>query len=280
MSASVPIAALLRARKRDGAIRTKTKKKNGDQKDSGTSLQEQIEALEKQIDEESDSSSDSENGESSNGSAPDRNGWKAEESLRKVNSASDVLIEEDGTGNVVKYVSSLSKERIAPLQKMYLPAADCGASNKKKGFTADSKKVNEKKRAIRFEDDREKEGNKRGKKDDDSRSSSIKNSKKEDGMEKTIREMLKDYTPASAERKPFWCRICRFQGKDEGDLFEHRESEFHRTAANIEMKMSYCQLCRKQFTSPMQLKEHLAAKAHKERLERVHNANARREKFK
>ncbi len=279
MSASVPIAALLRSRKRDRAIRTKTNKKNEDQKDSGTSLQEQIEALEKQIDEESDSSSGSESWKSSDDCASDGNGWKAEESLRKVNSASNVFIEEDGTGNVVKFVSSLSKERIAPLQKKYLPAADCGASNKKKDFTADSK-VNERKRAIRFEDVREKESKKRGKKDDSSNSSLIKNRKKEDGMEKTIREMLTDYTPASAERKPFWCRICRFQGKDEGDLFEHRKSEFHRTAANIEMKMSYCHLCRKQFTSPMQLKEHLAAKAHKERLERVRDANVRREKFK
>ena len=74
-------------------------------------------------------------------------------------------------------------------------------------------------------------------------SSSSKKVKKEDGMEKTIREMLKDYIPASVERKPFWCRICRFQGKDESDFFEHRKSEFHRTAVNIDMKMSYCQLC-------------------------------------
>jgi hypothetical protein len=272
MSVAVPIAALLRAEKRNKFGKAKSKYEDGGNKKNCTSLQKKIEALEKQI-EGSGSCSDSESSDISASGGHD--GGK--ESLKIVEGESNFLMEEDATGNVVKFVSSLSKDRIAPLQKKYLPAADCGSS-KKKGYTSDSK-FNERKRVLRFGENSgsKREDCKRRKAENDS--SSSKKVEKEDGMEKTIREMLKDYTPASAERRPFWCRICRFQGKDENELFEHRKSEFHRTAANMEMKMSYCQLCRKQFTSPVQLKEHLSARGHKERLDRIRDANARRAKF-
>lgn len=91
--------------------------------------------------------------------------------------------------------------------------------------------------------------------------------KQQSGLEKSIREMLKNYKPTSSERRPYWCRICCYQGQNEQDFFQHRESELHKLASQQERKMSTCKLCRKEFTSPEQLKEHLKGKAHIERLE-------------
>ena len=99
------------------------------------------------------------------------------------------------------------------------------------------------------------------------------------GMEAAVRELLKGYEPASIERRPFWCRICRHQATDEPSLRAHRESEFHQVAVRMEAKAASCQLCRKQFTSPAQLKEHLNAKAHKQRLEFVRHRQIENKKF-
>lgn len=78
--------------------------------------------------------------------------------------------------------------------------------------------------------------------------------------------MLRNYQPSSSERRPFWCRICRFQGTSLEDFNAHKQSELHIAASKKERKMSYCNLCRKQFTSPDQLKEHLDGAAHKQKL--------------
>jgi hypothetical protein len=32
------------------------------------------------------------------------------------------------------------------------------------------------------------------------------------GLEATVMDMLRNYQPASLEKLPFYCRICRFQG--------------------------------------------------------------------
>lgn len=284
MSSLVPIAARIRL---EGQKKVPTPNKN-----EILSLEEQIEALEKQIKDSdsgtSSSSGDSDDDEENDGSDNEfQNNITQYKELKPIEGTPNVLIEKDGTGKVVKFVSSLASERIEPLSKKYLPSADCGSSkSKKKNFVTAS---DDRKRTIRFEDDggsiTSGKGNNKfqRRKEPEGDSAAPPNNhvlKKEGGMEKTIREMLRDYTPTSVDRKPFWCRICRFQGKDENDLFEHRKSEFHATAARMEMKMSYCQLCRKQFTSPHQLKEHLGAKAHKERLHRAKEGNARREKFK
>eukprot|EP01041_Mallomonas_annulata_P004891 gene4891-9757_t len=89
----------------------------------------------------------------------------------------------------------------------------------------------------------------------------------ENGLQKTVNELLRNYIPTSCERKPFWCRICSFQGEALQDLENHRLSELHQLAERKERKISFCKLCRKQFTSPAQLKEHVKGKAHKERLD-------------
>lgn len=86
------------------------------------------------------------------------------------------------------------------------------------------------------------------------------------GLESTVRELLQDYKPSSNERRPFWCRICMFQGKDVDDLSQHRNTELHKLASEKERKLSYCKLCRKQFTSPDQLRKHVQGKPHKDKL--------------
>ena len=67
------------------------------------------------------------------------------------------------------------------------------------------------------------------------------------GLDATVVEMLRNYQPSSSERRPFWCRICRYQGGDEADLVRHRASESHRRAIRVERRLSFCSKCRKQF---------------------------------
>ena len=95
------------------------------------------------------------------------------------------------------------------------------------------------------------------------------------GLEQTIVEMLRNYEPTSAERKPFWCRICRFQGTCIKEYEDHMKSELHKKAKRIERSLSTCKLCRKEFTSPDQLREHEKGKAHKERLKSLSSLGKR-----
>jgi hypothetical protein len=89
------------------------------------------------------------------------------------------------------------------------------------------------------------------------------------GLARTVQDLIKSYIPTSSERRPFWCRVCSYQGLSENDFFQHKESESHKFAADLERKASKCKLCRKQFTSPDQLKEHLKGKLHLETLQRT-----------
>ena len=75
---------------------------------------------------------------------------------------------------------------------------------------------------------------------------------------------IRGYEPS--EHKPFYCRICNFQGSSVEDLAVHRASDDHKAAADRDQKVCYCKLCRKQFTSPAQLTEHLKGKSHKDTL--------------
>ena len=93
------------------------------------------------------------------------------------------------------------------------------------------------------------------------------------GLENTVSEMLQNYEPASMHKKPFWCRVCRFQGTSMEDFIDHNATVMHKKASDIERKMSMCKLCKKQFTSPEQLKEHLSGKAHSQMLQKYRNKN-------
>jgi hypothetical protein len=87
-------------------------------------------------------------------------------------------------------------------------------------------------------------------------------------LAQTVAELLSNYQPSSCERRPFYCRICRYQGESLEDLIGHKKSELHVMAEEGERKLAFCRLCRKQFTSPEQLKCHLKGKPHQELLMR------------
>ena len=94
------IAALIKG---EGRLR----KKNESATAALSSIEKQIQELEAQLRNTSDESSE----ESSEGSD------SASEKEGIEDNAADVLIEADESGNVVKYVSALSSERIEPLKK-------------------------------------------------------------------------------------------------------------------------------------------------------------------
>jgi hypothetical protein len=176
------------------------------------------------------------------------------------------LEETDDFGNVLKLVSVIDKEeKIVPLGKEFLPGIQCSKSKKFSRQKSDGSKETGAKR-MRFNES-----------DVLSLDQSV--SKTSSGLEATVRELLRNYEPASLEKRPFYCRVCKFQGQTTDELDAHRLSDFHQVATDMERKMSFCKLCRKQFTSPDQLKEHLSGKGHTERLERMKLNNITRKKF-
>jgi len=89
------------------------------------------------------------------------------------------------------------------------------------------------------------------------------------GLEQAVREVLSGYKARSAEKLPFYCRVCQKQYANKEEFFSHKELDFHKAAKEAERKATFCKLCRKQLTSPEQMKEHLRSKPHNVRLELV-----------
>ena len=141
----------------------------------------------------------------------------------------------------------LDEAPIAPLAAQHLTAADCGNTTKKQTDATKKKKLQNKKQKqppTAAEQERS-------------------------GLEKTVMEMLRNYQPSSSEKRPFWCRVCRFQGTSAEALMAHRETKLHVVACQKERRMSFCKLCKIQFTSPDQLKEHLRGAKHEAKLDRA-----------
>jgi len=126
------------------------------------------------------------------------------------------------------------------LPTSYLPALTCGRRDR-----IGTKESPPKKKKIKFEDETDKYR-----------------------LEEAAKALAESYTPTSSERRPFWCRICKFQGSNLPEFENHRESSFHRSLAAKERELSYCSICRKRFTSPVQLTEHLKGKGHEDQLSR------------
>jgi hypothetical protein len=197
-------------------------------------------------------------------------------------------------------LSSIAKDVIAPLPAQLLPLPMCATrnhSNEKSApkRTSDGDATATSKR-IRFSD----EGTAGSSSSSNSGSSSSSSSSstststkiidrsnvnsvlqkhQTSGLETTIREMFSNYVPTSADRRPFWCRLCQFQGSDFASFEQHRESEKHVMAVEIEKKMAYCKLCKKGFTSMAQLKEHLKGNGHKALLEKVKSNQQKNKRF-
>ena len=93
------------------------------------------------------------------------------------------------------------------------------------------------------------------------------------GLSKVVDEMLRNYKATSADRRPFWCRICQYQGNNIDDLNSHRNTKLHVMAVQRERKLSFCRICKKQFTSPAQLIEHKKGKLHIEKFQLIKSRN-------
>ncbi len=155
---------------------------------------------------------------------------------------------------------------IPPLPSHLLPLPECkgkgGTATKKKRKTRKEKQAEEAAAAEEEkeeEEEEETEGRSQQKQQPVPRNS---------GLEQTVSEMLQNYQPASQEKRPFYCRICRYQGRNLDDLSTHKRTDLHRLAEEKERKVSFCRLCRKQFTSPEQLKGHLKGKPHQDLLKK------------
>jgi hypothetical protein len=169
--------------------------------------------------------------------------------------------------------------RIPKLPASYLPASHCGKRTLnavKYGDSGpnDSGKKKKSRRTVQFG-----VGNGPQKKSKKDGSGGAEADKGQSGLEQTVRDMLTDYKPTSSERRPFWCRICSFQGTDQGELLAHRETKMHVLAARREKGLGFCKLFRKQFTSIDQLKGHVKGKQHVERIERMKAGSEARKKF-
>lgn len=234
-----PIAILLKERQ----LSELKSKQHENKKVSLLSIEEQIRALEQNISESEEDKDEEEN---------DNDSEINEDFLDE-----GIKIEKNEKGQIVKILSSLEKEKIVPLPKRYLPTKQCLFSDKGKTDFKNQK------RKLAFHDE---EGD-------------YKKSITKSGFEKTVQDLLQNYEPASIEKRPFYCRVCRFQGKSLDDLEYHRNSSEHRLAIDNEKKMCYCRLCKKQFTSPDQMKDHLKGKAHNDRLNKIKEYQQTRSKF-
>jgi DNA-binding MltR family transcriptional regulator len=72
-------------------------------------------------------------------------------------------------------------------------------------------KITDTDEAIKLEKEIKKEKKKRPRSEKEAAEAEEKEKKKEriSGLEATVKEMLANYKPSSAEKRPFWCRICR-----------------------------------------------------------------------
>lgn len=237
----IPIAQLLR---NNSLQKPSLKKSKSANEVKITTIEEQIASLEKEIDLDNH--------------AEDDNSDSTEQKVIETDAQESLIVEKDNSGNVIRLISKASLDRIEPLPKKFLPEPFPSVrkrnKNGDKDHTLKSQSIQKrnKKQISTIESGNE---------------VTVSNASRASGLESTVREMLRYYEPVSGDRKPFYCRVCRFQGESLDTFNIHRESEAHKIASKIEEKMSSCKLCRKKFTSPAQLKEHLQAKPHKDRLQ-------------
>lgn len=214
-------------------------------------LDDEIAALEREIkNDEIDSSSGSD----------DEDDYEDHDGLR---------IKMDDRGNILKITSALSDEKIESLPGFMLPVAQCSRYHvlAKNFLDSEELKVDRPStKRLKFFDESE-------------TSKSQEPPKKISGIEATVRELLKNYEPSSVEKRPFYCRVCKFQGQNLDEFNKHKLTEFHFVAVEVEKKISTCKVCRKEFNSPEQLKEHLKGLAHQSQMDYLKTKQISMKKF-
>lgn len=248
-----PIAQILREKAR--LQQQQQKQRENDEKEAAAKKVRSLDDLEKQIEELQKNDAEEEE-DSSSGESDSEDDGEGDDS--DVDQEDSLLYERDAAGNIIRIISSLAKEEsIKPLPASYLPAKRCN------NLSTSSDKGN-KRRKISFADERNGHSSSSG---------------GQHGFLRTVKEAIDSYVPASHEKLPFHCRVCKFQGQNLEEFEAHRASEEHKVATSTENKICFCKLCRKKFTSPAQLSEHLKGKGHKERLEYVKSAHEQRKRF-
>ena len=163
----------------------------------------------------------------------------------RINDDNSNSTNDDDDAPKIVNLSQLQEERIESLPSSALPAL----------ARPDSKSNNKTKRAAALHN-REPKASKRQR-----------TTTPTAGLESAVQDFLRGYRARSAERLPFYCRVCARQYTNETEFVHHQTLPQHQTAVALDRKASFCKLCRKQLTSPAQLKEHLQSRPHKERLE-------------
>ena len=254
----IPIGILLRKRSRE---QEQARDDVSNSKVKLTKIDDIIAQLEQAAESENDSDSDS------------ASASETDDEIDESNIDSAIIEERNELGQVVKLVSTNINDTIAPLpvHMLPIPLPKSKTAREKKVASSSGEKV------VKFSDEPSAVPSDKRSKDKKSLTQSAEPKDQvqpQSGLETTIREMLKSYQPSSADRRPFWCRICRFQGENLDDWTDHKSTEGHKMAEKMERKMSACRVCRKEFTSPDQLKEHMKGNPHKLAME---NAKARQE---
>jgi len=212
----------------------------------------------------------------SNGSGSDIE--SEEEKSDQDNETDDFKHSNTVQGSILSSTLYDEAHRIPPLPPSVLPKPGCSRKTGHKTTRDDSSvRGNATSKRVRFrsENDQSEESSSAPKQNNDTTITDEQRS----GLDRTVEALLRNYQPTSSERRPFWCRICQFQGENMEDLEAHRRSDLHVLAAEKERKISFCKVCRTQFTSPAQLREHLQGKVHKEKMEKVMARNASGKKF-
>ena len=126
-----------------------------------------------------------------------------------------IITKIDQDGNICKLTSDISEDLIIqPLSQNLLPAPNC---TKKRNL---EKAPKQKKSLVRFDLDSSnvsRVSNRKRSIGAEEHGEEIK-LKSRSGFNSTVEELLQNYEPASVERKPFYCRVCRFQGNSFEDL--------------------------------------------------------------
>lgn len=290
MEVMKPIGQILREQRRSAGASTST---DTSQKKNVISLEDQIRLLEEQLDAKDDDSSDSDSARDlesdDEGSVSDNMIYEKDDNGNIIRIVSKICSEaiqplaesqlpqpmcskgskQKASFKLLKSLKPLEKEKTKTLVRF---ADDTNDERETHDTLTSVEKTEEEREAdlVREQEEKarrqeRKEKKKRPRNEEEREKKEGEEIKKEriSGLEKTVKELLLNYIPASLEKKAFYCRICREESVDIESFEAHKKSELHQVAIKMEKKMSFCVMCRKQFTSPNQLKEHLSGKQHK-----------------
>jgi hypothetical protein len=210
-------------------------------------------------------------------SASDDDSDEEEEELEEVfvEVEGDLAVEKDRSGKIIRLISSNihQDDFIDKLPDNLLPIPMNKRSHSGNSSSSLSAMTHSR---VRFVDDSTSSSSKRHKDSHTTAGVSVSTGSRLSAA--SVKSYVASYETSSANKKPFWCRVCKFTGQDYDDFLNHKQSSSHQRAEDIDRKASYCKLCRKQFTSPEQLKEHLQGTAHKEKLAHVQGQAAYRKR--